>query len=245
MDRRTQLRTQKENGFRVPRVNVDLLSLDLARPAERAYHFSPKQHRPDAASETDAEAALVHLARSGDRDAFSNLISGHCKTLYRLALRITRNHEDAEDVVQDAILKVQANLSRFQGRARFSTWITRITINEALMKLRRNKRRKQVPLEVPVQAEEFDVGYRELEMSQEDPEAVYARMEMRNKILRAARSLLPVDQAVLIQTRVRGCTNQETADALGLSLTTVKARLHRASKFLREKLNPVSEGPPC
>jgi RNA polymerase sigma-70 factor (ECF subfamily) len=245
MHRRTQFRTAEENGTGTARVNAEFAAVESSFCAEQVPRLPPEPPGQEQVSEIDAEAALVHRARSGDREAFSDLISGHCQSLYRLALRITRHREDAEDVVQDAILKAHANLSRFQGRARFSTWITRITINEALMKLRRNKHRKQVPLEVPVRAEEFDVRYRELEASRENPEAVYVRMEMRNKLLQAARSLSPVDQAVLFQTRVRGCTNQETADALGVALTTVKARLRRACKQLRERLNPISETLPC
>ncbi len=95
------------------------------------------------------------------------------------------------------------------------------------------------------QAEESNVCSCESELRQEDPEALYARLEVREMMLQAARSLLPIYQAVFFLARVRGCTNQETADELELSVATVKARLHRACKQLREKLNPIGGALPC
>lgn len=245
MHRRTQHRIEKENGSSAYRMNVHLASLDSALFAEQEPPLPSHQRMHDRVSEADAEAALVNQARSGDRNAFSSLVSGQRKTLYRLVRRITRNHEDAEDAVQDAVLKAHANLSKFQGRARFSTWISRIAINEALMKRRKNERKKQVPLEVLVQTQEFIVRFPELERRGDDPEALYARMEVREMMLQAARSLLPMYQAVFVLARVSGCTNQETADELELPVATVKARLHRACKQLREKLPPICEALPC
>ncbi len=245
MHRRAQLRIEKEHGPSVYPLSVHHAALDSALFADQEPPLPSHQRMHDRVSEADAEAALVNQARSGDRDAFSSLISGHLEILYRLVLRITRNHEDAEDAVQDAILKAHANLSKFQGRARFSTWISRIAINETLMKRRKHRHRKHVPLEDLTQAEEFNVCSCELELRQKDPEALYARMEVREMILQAARSLLPMYQAVFFLARVRGCTNQETADELELSVATVKARLHRACKQLREKLNPIGGALPC
>lgn len=245
MQRRAELRSAKENGSTAYRVNVHLASLDSILFAEQEHRLPARHHRHDGVLETDAEAALLNQARSGDRDAFSSLIGGHLETLYRLVLRITRNHEDAEDAVQDAILKAHTNLSKFQGRARFSTWISRIAINEALMKRRKHGRRKHVPLEDLTPAEEFNACSGELELRQEDPEALYARLEVREMMFRAASSLLPIYQAVFFLVRVRGCTNQETADELELPVATVKARLHRACKQLREKLTPICEALPC
>lgn len=245
MHRRAQLRIEKEHGPSVYPANVHHAALDSALFAEQGPPL-PSHHRMhDRVLGADDEAALVNQAQSGDRDAFSSLISDYRETLYRLVLRITRNHEDAEDAVQDAILKAHANLSKFQGRARFSTWISRIAINEALMNRRKNKRMNQVPLEVPVQAEESIARFPELERRGDDPEVLYARMEVREMMWQAARGLLPMYQAVFFLARVRGCTNQETADELEVSVATVKARLHRACKQLREKLNPISGALPC
>jgi RNA polymerase sigma-70 factor (ECF subfamily) len=199
----------------------------------------------DGASEIDNETALLNQAQSGDPDAFSSLVSGHLQTLYRLVLRITRNHEDAEDSVQDAILKAYVNLPQFQRRARFSTWIGRIAINEALMRLRKHKVMKRVPLEVVFQAKEPNDRSPELEQHRDDPETLYARQEVRELMMEAAGSLQPMYQAVYYLAQVRGCTIQETAKELELSIAAVKARLHRARKQLREKLNPIGGALPC
>jgi RNA polymerase sigma-70 factor (ECF subfamily) len=160
-------------------------------------------------------------------------------------LRITRNHEDAEDSVQDAILKAYANLPQFQRRARFSTWIGRIAINEALMRLRKHKVMKRVPLEDVFQAKESNDRSPELEQHGDDPETLYARQEVRELMLEAAGSLQPIYQTVFYLAQVRGCTIQETAKELELSVAAVKARLHRARKQLREKLNPIGGALPC
>lgn len=235
MHRKTQLGIKQGNGSRAHAQWAPVGAAFFAE-AEKG-HGLPDGHNGRSAA--DGEATLVSQAQAGDADAFSTLVCGHLQTLYRLALRITRNREDAEDVVQDAILKAHANLSGFQQRARFSTWITRIAINEALMTLRRHKRMKRVPLEVPVPSEESDDRSWELPLDQEDPEALYARMQVREKLLQAARSLSPAHQAVFVLAYMRGCTNQETADRLGLSVATVKSRLHRARKQVCAKLDPA------
>jgi RNA polymerase sigma-70 factor (ECF subfamily) len=207
--------------------------------------LTPSRRLQDGASEIDHETALLNQAQSGDPDAFSSLVCGHLQTLYRLVLRITRNHEDAEDCVQDAILKAYANLPQFQRRARFSTWLGRIAINEALMRMRKYKVMKRVPLEDVFQATESDDRSPELEQHREDPETLYARQEVRELMMQAAGSLLPMYQAVFYLAQVRGCTLQETAKELELSVAAVKARLHRARKQLREKLNPIGGALPC
>ena len=199
----------------------------------------------NAASEINDETALVNLAQSGDRDAFSRLVSGHLQTLYRLVLRITRNHEDAEDSVQDAILKAYANLPQFQSRARFSTWICRIAINEALMRLRKQKVMKWVPLEDVFQAKQLHDRSRKLERHGNNPETLFARQEILELMLEAAGSLQPIYQQVFYLAQVRGCTLQETARDLELSVAAVKARLHRARNRLRAKLNPIGGALPC
>jgi RNA polymerase sigma-70 factor (ECF subfamily) len=196
-------------------------------------------------SELDNETSLLNQAQAGDRDAFSSLVSSQLQTLYRLVLRITRNHEDAEDCVQDAILKAYANLPQFQRRSKFSTWIGRIAINEALMRLRKHKVMKRVPLEDAFHSKEPIDRSPELELHHDDPETLYARQEVRELMMEAAGSLQPMYQAVFYLAQVSGCTLQETAKELELSVAAVKARLHRARKQLREKLNPIGGALPC
>src|ERR1700681_2666963 len=99
------------------------------------------------ATHLSGETELVAAARSGDAEAFGLLIGHYYRNVFHLALRITRNHEDAEDVLQEASLKAYRNLKQFQGNSRFYTWLVRITMNEALMKLRKRRSDRQVPLD--------------------------------------------------------------------------------------------------
>lgn len=202
-------------------------------------HESLRASRPrmqDGVSGGDNEAALLNQAQSGDKDAFTSLISPCLETLYRLVLPITRNHEDAEDTVQEAILKAYANLSQFQRRARFSTWIARIATNEALTILRKQKLMKRAPWEDLVLAEESNGRFPELEQRPDDPEALYARQEVRELMMQAAGCLPPQYHTAFVLTHVKECTNQETARKLDVSVAAVKARVHRARKQVRKQL---------
>jgi len=100
------------------------------------------------------ELALVDAARHGDVGAFEQLIKRYDRNVFRIAQHITQNREDAEDVVQDAFIKAYQNLEQFQGNSKFYTWLVRIAVNEALMKLRRRKTSKTVSLDEDVETEE-------------------------------------------------------------------------------------------
>jgi RNA polymerase sigma-70 factor (ECF subfamily) len=191
----------------------------------------------DRAPELDGEAELLDRAQSGDRDAFSALVCSRLGTLYCLVRRITRNREDAEDAVQDAILKAFENLPQFQRRARFSTWISRIAINEGLMKLRRRRLTDPKPGNGTFEPEELSPPARSTEQFGMNPEALYARREIEGLMLQAAGNLLPMYRAVFYLTQVKGCTNEEAAKQLAVSVPTIKSRLHRARKQLRERMN--------
>src|SRR5207237_2223379 len=97
------------------------------------------------------EAALVSAEKAGDTTAFSTLVEQYDRYIYRLALNITGNKEDAEDVLQEALLKAYTRLGQFQGGSRFYTWLVRIAVNEALMKLRKRSPQKEVSLDEPVE----------------------------------------------------------------------------------------------
>ena len=245
MQLKAQLGIEKKNGHGAHSVNAGPAAPGSARLPDQETPSLGRLSTPARDRKADEEAALLNQARSGDPDAFSNLISGCLETLHRLVLRITKNHQDAEDVVQETIFKAHANLSRFEGRARFSTWISRIAINEALMNRRKHRHWKYVSLEDLTAADGLAVCSYDREQLQVNPEALYARQEIQERLLEAVRSLLPMYQAVYSLTRVRSCTIQETADELEISVAAVKARLHRASKQLREKLAPVCQTSPC
>jgi len=97
------------------------------------------------------ESALVAQAKAGDQNAFAELVNRYERKIYRLAKNITRNDEDAEDVLQDAFLKAYTHLDNFKGDSKFYTWIVRIAVNEALMRLRKRKTDRTVPLDEPVE----------------------------------------------------------------------------------------------
>jgi len=103
------------------------------------------------------ELVLVDAARAGNSDAFASLVGPYNQNVYRLAVNITHNHEDAEDVRQEALIKAYSNLGRFRGGSRFYTWLVRIALNEALMKLRKRRPGRQVSLDELIEADDRNV----------------------------------------------------------------------------------------
>src|SRR5229473_8295929 len=136
------------------------------------------------------EAPLVAKARAGDSQAFTDLVNQYQRKIYRLAKHITQNDEDAEDVLQDAFLKAYQHLPTFQGNSRFYTWLVRIAVNEALMKLRKRKSDRTVPLDEPVDTGEEMVN-REIAVWEDNPEQRYSREEMQQILDRAVETLKP------------------------------------------------------
>lgn len=184
------------------------------------------------------EARLVVAAQSGDSEAFRTLLDHYYPNLLRIVVRITRNTEDAEDVLQEALLKVYCNLHRFKGNSQFYTWLVRITINEALMKLRKRGAHRQVSLQEVVESERGPVR-RELEDSSNDPEKYYAERELRETLEHALESLSPRLCAAFVLRNVEERSMRETAMILGLSASAVKSRVVRARARLRKRLGTV------
>jgi RNA polymerase sigma-70 factor, ECF subfamily len=183
------------------------------------------------------ELGLVLAAKSGDDEAFRMLFNHYYPNIFRLVVRMTRNNEDAEDVLQEALLKAYCNLHQFQGNSQFYTWLVRITMNEALMKLRK-RRYSQVPLEEVVETESGAVR-RELEDRSNDPEKYYAEQELRETLDRALESLSPRLCAAFVLRNVEEMSMRETAAVLGLSASAVKSRVVRARSRLRKRLRKM------
>jgi RNA polymerase sigma-70 factor (ECF subfamily) len=137
------------------------------------------------------ETELVEAARGGDAEAFTTLVNQYDRNIYRLALNITGNPDDAEDVLQETFLKAYANLSRFKGDSRFYTWLVRIGVNEALMKLRKRKASRTVSLDEPVETGDDESIPRELADWGENPEQRYARQELQEILAGALGELDP------------------------------------------------------
>lgn len=181
------------------------------------------------------ETALVNRARQGDTRAFAELVKRYEAKIFRLAQHITQNREDAEDVLQETFLKAYEHLDQFQGNSKFYTWIVRIGVNQALMKLRRRKTDKSVSLDETIDTGE-DTVTREVAAWDEDPEQQFSREELGEILDSAIQSLAPTYRSVFLLRDVDELSTEETAEALGLSVPAVKSRLLRARLQLREKL---------
>jgi len=184
----------------------------------------------------DGEAALVAAAKAGDAEAFSELVRRYERRIFRLAQNITHHPEDAEDVMQDAFLKAYQHLGDFNGDSRFYTWLVRITVNQALMKLRK-RRPNHFSLDQPVAAGEHDPIPRDIEDWSPSPESRYAQAELREILGGALQQLDPAYRIVFWLRDVEEVSTEETARLLGLSVPGVKARLSRARFRLRNILN--------
>jgi RNA polymerase sigma-70 factor, ECF subfamily len=182
------------------------------------------------------ESVLVDAARKGDIGAFESLVKRYDRNVFRIAQHITQNREDAEDVVQDAFLKAYQNLGQFQGQSKFYTWLVRIAVNEALMRLRRRRPERMVSLDEDVKTEE-DSMPREIEDWSPNPEQQYTQGELKDILSRTIQGLPASFRTVFVLRDVEGLSTEETADALGLSIPAVKSRLLRARLQLRERLN--------
>jgi RNA polymerase sigma-70 factor (ECF subfamily) len=181
------------------------------------------------------ESQLVAQSREGDTSAFNELVRRYERKIFRLAQHITQNREDAEDVLQETFLKAYEHLDQFKGDAKFYTWIVRIAVNQALMKLRRRKTDKSVSIDETIDTGE-DTVTREIAAWDEDPEQRFSREELGGILDTAVDSLEPLYRSVFVLRDIEELSTEETAEALGLSIPAVKSRLLRARLQLREKL---------
>jgi RNA polymerase sigma-70 factor (ECF subfamily) len=181
------------------------------------------------------ETTLVAQAREGDTRAFGELVRRYEGKIFRLAQHITQNREDAEDVLQETFMKAYEHLDQFKGDSKFYTWIVRIAVNQALMKLRRRKTDKSVSLDETIDTGE-DTITREIAAWDENPEQRFSRDELGEILDTAVESLEPPYRSVFVLRDVEELSTEETAEALNLSVPAVKSRLLRARLQLREKL---------
>lgn len=183
----------------------------------------------------DDEPALVGAAKAGDVQAFETLVSRYERKIFRLTQNITQNREDAEDAMQEAFLKAYEHLGDFQGNSRFYTWLVRIAVNQALMKLRR-RRNNIVSLDEEVDTGE-DTMPREVEDWGPSPEERYQQSELGDILTKVIGELDPPFRIVFQLRDIEQLSTEETAEALGLSIPAVKSRLLRARLKLRHNLN--------
>jgi RNA polymerase sigma-70 factor (ECF subfamily) len=184
----------------------------------------------------DEDARLVSRVREGDVEAFEGLVRRHNAQVYRTLIGITSSTDEAEDYTQNVFLKAFKNIGRFEGASKFSTWLTRIAINEGFECLR--KRQKLVSLDESLPGEEEEFSPRQLRAWVDDPEQLYSKKEIR-EIVQKEMMALPTKYRVAVLLRdIQQLSNDQAAASLNLGLEAFKSRLLRGRLMLREALAP-------
>jgi RNA polymerase sigma-70 factor (ECF subfamily) len=195
-----------------------------------------EQHQPED------DLVLVDRVVSGDRRAFEALVRVHERRIFRVTLAILGNAEDAEEAMQDAFVKAFRHIDQFRRESRFTTWLTRIAVNEALQK--RQARKNTVSLDEVAEAEVQVLPHRS-QRWHEDPEKLYGKQEVRTMVEDAIQSLPPIYRETFVLRDVEGLRAEEAAEILGLTLPAIKSRLLRARLLMREALAArLEETPP-
>lgn len=184
--------------------------------------------------ETD-EKKLIERAYGGDPSAFNRLMAQHENRMYAVALRMCANREDAQDCLQEAMLRVYRAIGSFKGQSTFSTWVYRITMNTCLDELRRKKNRQNTSLDNLV-----DMGWSPTDGGA-GPEKQALMREMREKMHGAIRELPDDMRAAVVLRDIQGFSYDEIAQMLEINVGTIKSRISRGREKLREKLKEYSE----
>jgi RNA polymerase sigma-70 factor, ECF subfamily len=179
---------------------------------------------------------LVHASKNGDVAAFEQLVKRYDRKLLRIAQSVTHNREDSQDAVQEAFLKAYTHLATFREDSKFSTWLFRITVNQSLMKLRKQRTTREASLDEDFQAD-GDVLPKEVTDWAPNPEQLYWASELRDILIKCLEELSPILRMVFVLRDIEGLTIDQTVEVLNVSETAVKARLWRARLQLRESLN--------
>jgi RNA polymerase sigma-70 factor, ECF subfamily len=199
-----------------------------------------ESERPNPAAPDEDDLVLVDRVLSGDRRAFEALVRRHERRVFRVALAVLGNIEDAEEAMQDTFVKAFRRLDQFRKEARFSTWLTRIAVNESIAK--RSSRKNYVPLEESAIAER-QAAPRRYEPWKNNPEELYGKEEIHRAVEAAIQSLPEIYREAFILRDVEGLSAEESAEALGIGVPALKSRLLRARLALREILAEKLEEP--
>jgi RNA polymerase sigma-70 factor, ECF subfamily len=182
------------------------------------------------------EAQLIHRTLEGDVDAFYQLVRPYERAVFLAALSLVKNEADAEEVAQEAVLKAFKNVSRFRREAKFSTWLIQIAINEAKMKLRKDRRHLYESLDEGRQNDDGDYIPKDFADWREIPSDALEQKELRDALAKAMDTLPEKYRTVLILRDVQHLSINETVQALGISEANVKTRLSRARLQMRDAL---------
>ena len=193
----------------------------------------------------DGDTTLVERVREGDRPAFDEIMRRYEEKVFRLAVGMMKNREDALDAVQDAFLNVYRKLDTFKGQAAFSTWLYKVALNSIYMKLRSRRRHQPVESLEDHPEEAFDpngyllVPVRDWSARADD---IVLRKELAGVLEEAVAAMPEEYRAIFTLRDVDELSNQEVADILGLTLAATKTRLHRARLFLRKRIGGYLQG---
>ena len=178
------------------------------------------------------EAATVELAKGGDLEAFHRLVAHYSEPLYRLAYRITRSREDAEDAVQDAFIKAYERLDGFESRSAFGTWIYRVATNCCLDLLRKRSRRDD-------KTEGLDTHEYRLADSEPDPERHTVSRQIEGRLEEAMAELTEIERAAFVLRHYEGRSTAEIGEVLGVKPNAAKQTVFRAVRKIRTALEPI------
>lgn len=182
-----------------------------------------------------ADTVLIEQFRQGSMDAYEELVARYESKVYNLAMRFTRNQEDAEEVLQDVFTTIYQKLEGFQGKSAFSSWLYRIIVNAAFMKLRKRRQSNTVYIE------DLSPLAKQITIERDNPaghrsDLLSMNRELRETLEGAINRLPEQYRAVFVLRDVDGLSNQEVGEILDLSIPAVKSRLHRSRLMLRKKL---------
>lgn len=184
---------------------------------------------------TDNE--LIEQFKAGSMDAFEEIMNRYQQKVYNLAMRFTRNEEDAEEVLQDVFSTLYRKLQGFEGKSAFSSWLYRVIVNASYMKLRKRKQDHTVSIEDLSPGHQFESKTEYRDRS----DVAAANGELRTRLQRAIDKLPLQYRAVFVLRDVDGLSNQEVSEILSLSVPAVKSRLHRSRLMLRKRLHRFFE----
>jgi RNA polymerase sigma-70 factor, ECF subfamily len=228
--------------------NVTTPGLGLAEHFTSADSLSSRQSQAKTSvaaqpqSVQEGEALLIQRICAGEKELFYDLIRPYERAVYVAALSVLQNESDAEEVAQEAVLKAFANLSRFRGEAKFSTWLIQITINEARMRYRKDRAHLYESIDEKDTDPDGDYFPKDYADWREIPSECLERKELRQALLRGIASLGTKYREVFILRDVQNMSIADTAKSLNISEANVKTRLLRARLMMRDVLAPGIDG---
>jgi RNA polymerase sigma factor (sigma-70 family) len=188
------------------------------------------RHGIEQSDELFNDETLVQLAKDGGHAAYAELSKRHSAKIFRVLVRITKNSEDAEDALQETLMKAFVHLKTFDGRSTYSTWLTRIAINSAFTVLR--KRRTQCEVSLDAALDDEGSSYMQVADPSTSPESLYFQCERELRLRQAIRKLPPGLRECIEIQHTRDATVQEVAEMMGLSITATKSRMLKARKIV-------------